>query len=183
MKTKINLDEFLKELSTEGFLCTIETIQNDTTKVKLLPWLSEHEGCNCEASIVINKDLIENVLVTDQIHYCCGRKHKVIEVFFKQNASIKITDLIQMTISKSSNTQRSKGANYYAPHDFYNPATNTNPYGTSSLTCPSGWLPCGPYSCYNPKNMCCCCDPRGNCYIKDNTAGRSCYTVCGGPII
>ena len=59
MKTKITLDEFLEEASNEGFLCTIEPIKNDNTKVKLTPWINDHEGYSCDSAIAISKDLLK----------------------------------------------------------------------------------------------------------------------------
>lgn len=105
METKISLDEFLNEESKESFLCTIEPISKDQTKVKLKPYIDK-QGCGCDSSLTIPKDLIENISVTDKIHTCCGKNHKVVEVFFKEGANLKIEDVWQATIERGKTKQK-----------------------------------------------------------------------------
>ena len=94
MKKKIKVDEFFKDSENGGILCTIEKVKDDNTKVKLTPWINEHIGCSCESSMIIDKNHIDSIVVTDEVHTCCGKRHKVVEAFIKENASIKVTDII-----------------------------------------------------------------------------------------
>ncbi|SDR89524.1 hypothetical protein SAMN05216490_0148 [Mucilaginibacter mallensis] len=170
MKQKITLEEFLNEQTTGNFLCTIELVPGDDTKVKLTPWIDESGGCSCDSSLIVNKNLIESIIPTELRHFCCGKRHKVVEVIFVNDASVKITDLIENAISKAKN-----------PHAHDEPlrgGANTG-HPSRPLGCPQGFQPCG-NGCYNPSNQCCCEDSFGNVSVKDNSNGYSCYNICGG---
>jgi hypothetical protein len=114
MKKTMSLDDFLRENTNENFLCTIEVISKDSEKVKLTPWFDQHEGCNCDAAIIIDKQLIESVSPTDNTHVCCGKKHKVVEVFFKDGASIKIEDIVKEAIEKAGKKKKEHSANLFS---------------------------------------------------------------------
>ncbi len=117
MSNKLSLDDFLKEETPEGFLCTIESVPNENTKVKVTPWVNDQVGCKCESAMTLDKDMIESVVLTDNFHHCCGKKHKVVEALFKEGASIKVTELIRATIEKAHSHPKNSSHNQYNSKD------------------------------------------------------------------
>jgi hypothetical protein len=135
MKTKISLEEFLSEEANETFLCTLEKVADDDTKIKLTPFINEQEGCGCSSALILSKDLIESVSPTENSHLCCGKKHKVVEVFFKEGASIKVEDILKSTIEKASKKKAANSDHHINKQLPYHPFT----YPTEGMIQPFGF--------------------------------------------
>jgi len=176
MKKKISIDDLFVEESNTGFLCTIELVSNDSSKVKLTPWVDEVQGCSCESAIVINKDLIENVIITDDSHTCCGKRHKIVEAFFKDNASIAIKDVLQMAVKRISSGQSPHLHADSSPFSqFQQPNFKNHNRRLSDLQ------PCGSNS-YNPDTQCCCYDQlSGQTFISTRQFSGQSDTCCCDP--
>lgn len=127
MNKKLTLDEFLQEAGGGGYLCLVEPAGKESDKVKLTPWAGDSHGCNCDSAITIDKTLIEGVVQTDHSRLCCGKQLKVVEVIFKETASIKISDVIEMVLTRAATYQQGM------PQPFYEPVP-PSPFPTDAAT-------------------------------------------------
>ena len=100
MKQSISLDDLLAQQSKDEFLCTLETIPNDSSKVKIKPWVDGAQGCRCDSAIIIDRNLIADIFPTEEVHLCCGKKLKVVEVVFKEGASMEVEDIFKMSVER-----------------------------------------------------------------------------------
>ncbi|MEO7313251.1 MAG: hypothetical protein ABIX01_22890 [Chitinophagaceae bacterium] len=125
---KQTLHDFLHaaKLKQSALLATIELADGDEHLITITPFT--HDGGGCGDSFIVSKDAIEWVRQTGQIKYCCGSGHEVIEVGFKEGASISIKEVFQQLSAKARtvnvslpNTSPDGPINPYAPQDFAPP--------------------------------------------------------------
>ncbi len=82
-RERISIDELLaRQIEPPALLVTIEPIDGDDTKLAVTPYSAE-AGCSCGSTLKINKDLVDWVVPTDQLHNCCGKRFVVVEIGFK----------------------------------------------------------------------------------------------------
>ncbi|MEV7526062.1 hypothetical protein [Streptomyces sp. NPDC091371] len=78
-KERISLDDLLAEQST--LRATIERVLGDDDRVTATPFIAG-SGCACAYAITIAKDSIESLSITGEVHDCCGKRLRVVEVEF-----------------------------------------------------------------------------------------------------
>ncbi len=97
--SKQSVSDFLKEEETKetALLATIEAVHGDEHLVTITPFSGE--GCGCHSSLTIPKESIEWVEKTGQIHNCCGSMHAVVQLGFKEGASILLSEVFSQLSS------------------------------------------------------------------------------------
>lgn len=102
-KNTISVDDFLNQSQSESsqFLALVEENKADPSKVKVTPYLSDKK-CGCSGSLLINKDAIENLELTDLSHLCCGKNHKVVKINFKEGYTISLEDVFKQYLENSN---------------------------------------------------------------------------------
>ena len=63
----LQIDEFLAKQSIETIQATIEPVKDEPTKVTVTPF-AEGVGCSCHLAVTIQKDLIDHVIPTGEVH-------------------------------------------------------------------------------------------------------------------
>jgi hypothetical protein len=96
---KFKIDEFLEEQDKAQFLATIEPVREDAKLVKITPWRPAG-GCMCHASMKIPKEAVVSVSPTGDIHLCCGKSLKVVEVEISEAKTIPVSHVIAQMMSK-----------------------------------------------------------------------------------
>jgi hypothetical protein len=82
----ITLDALLEGQEEAGsLLATVEPIPDDTSRVRVTPFVPER-GCSCEQVITVAKDDIKALYTTDDVHWCCGKRLSVVEVEFANDS-------------------------------------------------------------------------------------------------
>jgi hypothetical protein len=100
----MSVDELLTSQTKSPVLATIEAVEGDQELVKLTPW-APSTGCLCESGIKVPKYTIDSVQRTGQRHICCGRVHDVVEVNFRDEATLRVSEVFrQLAASASSPT-------------------------------------------------------------------------------
>lgn len=166
----MKLDEFLAEQGAGVITATLEPIPNRPDHIKLTPWRGGL-GCLCQYSIEIPKTAIRSVRPTGDLHDCCGKLLRVVEVMFNPNASLTLDEVMgQMMKNMTTHSEA------HQPHPteagaqlHWAPADPNDPSMTSAMTdfgapsparrpCQIGQLPCRGSCgerCYNPGNSHC----------------------------
>lgn len=117
-KEEMSLDSLLKIQSRDVNLVTIEPILDQDSLVKITPW-DEEFGCNCEYSFVVDKSKIDKIYKTEYTHRCCGKNLQVVEIVFVENATLKISDLLQQQSEKSKSKKSFDSESYrYNQEDY-----------------------------------------------------------------
>ena len=90
---KQSLHDFLHEekIKQSALLATIELVHDDDHLISISPFTNDESGCN--NSFIVRKENVEWVKKTGQVHYCCGNQHDVVEIGFKEGASISLKEL------------------------------------------------------------------------------------------
>ena len=92
--SKQGLDEFLKTPPpATSFIATVESVSADE-RVKVTPWVDNQ--CRCEAALTIAKSAIAAVTPTGDVHSCCGKHQRVVEVEFTKEGAILASVFEQM---------------------------------------------------------------------------------------
>lgn len=138
---KKGLEEFLLEQDQKStsILGTLKQSDLDKDKVIFTPYF-EGTG-NCSNSITISKELIDSVLPTDKKVLCCGKSLTLVEVFFKDGASLSLKEVLgsmmkMQIISSKSQPQKNNFHNFNAPHGLkpsienFRMSPTTNALGT-----------------------------------------------------
>lgn len=89
---KLSLDELFTMQSRPTSRFTIAQVEN-TDRVKITPWVADG-GCLCRLAFELAKDAIDHVVPTGNVHACCGKVFQVVEVHFKQDYSVPITEVL-----------------------------------------------------------------------------------------
>lgn len=89
----IPLDEFFSRQKQALFLATVEPTDNNEV-VKVTP-VVKGVGCTCGTSIKVAKSSVESVVPTGERHLCCGKNLLVVEIKFKDGASVPIEDFFE----------------------------------------------------------------------------------------
>jgi hypothetical protein len=90
---KMTVDELFAEQSKSmsQLTATIEPVEN-TSNVKVTPW-TPNGGCHCHLAIEISKTDLSGVTPTGDVHVCCGKTLKVVELHFKDDQTIRLADV------------------------------------------------------------------------------------------
>lgn len=200
-KTKeLSIEEIFSEQSKVVFTATIEKTEDDDF-VKVTPY-SPDAGCQCGSSLKIPSSAIERIVSTGLMHRCCGKRLIVVEIYFKKDASIPISEvLLQKSASMlSEKYDGGHGAGVqspFAPNVYHQPQgfPQYQAHGLSSpwymdagcnarpqIVCPFGYYPCKGRCgerCYNPSAGETCRDGYvcGFGYLQ---CGCSCYNPAAG---
>lgn len=102
----LTLDELLESQSKVTVVATIEAIPGHTEKVKVTPWLKD-QGCMCGVSVNISKTAIQSIRPTGDVHFCCGKSLKVVEITFTESKDIDIPELIAGLVASVRKTTAS----------------------------------------------------------------------------
>jgi hypothetical protein len=100
METKINLTEFLTAQEIPSYLCIIKPIPNEPDKVRMTRYLEKQQTLEFMQYADLNKDLIDFVKATEYFHFIEDKKYEVVEVFFKENATVSVADFINISWRK-----------------------------------------------------------------------------------
>lgn len=94
METKITLDNFLKEQEKPSYLCIISSEKNQPNKINLIRWLDNIKRCDFLQRVVVDIDLVDHINPTEDFYYYGDKKHTVVEVIFKENATVPVQELM-----------------------------------------------------------------------------------------
>jgi len=111
-KERISIDELLAEQSAPApLLATVEKVQDKDDRVKVTPW-TRAGGCKCHLALNIKKSSIEGATPTDDVHICCGKALKIVELHFTQNDNIALQDLFEQLAeaAKKSGSEHARRA-------------------------------------------------------------------------
>jgi hypothetical protein len=189
---KLSLEDFLAKQSAGNLLATIEIVPDDPDKVKVTPWIV-NVGCLCAHSMIVDRDQIASVTTTGMTHPCCGKNLLVVEIEFKEGASLAASEVFGQLLKAASKKEGHGSESAVPALAMGRPQAfggHVGPFGfqgfqamhrrtfpmlmPSDVTCPPGATPCTGGCCYG----CCCCDNYGNCSCKSNPMGYSCYNIC-----
>jgi hypothetical protein len=95
---EMSLDALLAEQQRPMVIGTIEPVPAEPAVVKITPWV-EGRGCLCQFSFKVPKDAVQSVRPTGQVHHCCGKTLRVVEVKFKEDASITVGELFAQVMN------------------------------------------------------------------------------------
>jgi hypothetical protein len=199
MRNKLSIDELFQEQSKNHFLATVEPIEDSKDLVKVTPWL-KGEGCLCGYTFNIEKDKIESVEPTGDKHYCCDKSLLVVEITFKEKATITFNHLFQTLLGnikkKHSEHHHMQPQHYYPQHEqfqhaqlYHNQQLSNETY--VNLNCPPGSMPisCGGATfCASVGSSCCngmICSPGQSCLSCGGgfTCAQRGSTCCTGGVI
>lgn len=165
MPEAIKLDDFLKR-QKETNKVTIEPVEGDEKLIKVTPW-SKSGGCSCSRSIKVPKDAVKSVLPTGEEHLCCGKMLLVATVEFKDEHSLKLSDVLnQLSHNESEHhhKQPAAQANFQMPgpmvsglsapnQPFNNGPAFTFPCGVDGLRCAYNGSCNPPWGCYDQRGL------------------------------
>lgn len=97
---RFSIDELLSEQSNPSFQATIEKVEGKDDLVKVTPWTAS-AGCLCHLAINIPKASLDGATPTGDMHVCCGKSLKVVELHFGKEHTITLEDLFQQIHTKS----------------------------------------------------------------------------------
>ena len=173
MENTFSIDEFLSRKPTKPkFLATLEKSRNDDSKIIIKQYFDNEESCSCDRSFEIDKNLIKEVIMTEITKKCCGGIHNIVEVVFVENFNLGFDGFITI-LNKFTSELNKKSIN----ENFK--INQLSPLEREEGNCYPGWRQCdprNPYDCYNPKDSCCCYDPRFGNYSIRGLNGNCGYT-------
>ena len=97
------VEDILSEQSRRPLFVTMKAVEDNPETVKITPWTSSG-GCHCGLSVEVPKDSIEDVAPSNERHVCCGESFIVVEVEFKEGASISLNELTRQLGSAAAQT-------------------------------------------------------------------------------
>ena len=112
MSERFSLDELLSFQSTATTVATVEAVDDESDSVKVTPWV-RGTGCLCHLALKLPKAAIDYVSPTGDVHYCCGKSLRVVEIHFADEGSISLRALFGQ-IMESAHGQQQQGQ--HAPH-------------------------------------------------------------------
>jgi len=82
-RAKVTLHDHLATQAAQAdqFLATVEGLPNQ--RVRVTPW-GAAGGCLCELAFVVEEAAIHELAYTGDLHGCCGKQLKVVEVTFTE---------------------------------------------------------------------------------------------------
>jgi hypothetical protein len=111
---RMSVDQLLEVQAHQPFKGTIEAMDGSPETVKLTPWLPR-AGCLCDMSVAIPAASIDSLIATDDVHLCCGKSLRVVEVGFVEGATIPVKDLFdQISARALAAAQRMEQRQQYA---------------------------------------------------------------------
>ena len=75
---------------------SIEYLASNSKKVKITPLIKDQ--CGCDHSLYVDESIIACVENTAESHYCCGKMHSIVQIYFKEGATIPVADAIHHVI-------------------------------------------------------------------------------------
>jgi hypothetical protein len=105
MADKITVDELFAEQSksVSQLKATVEPIE-DSANVKVTPW-TPNGGCHCHLAIEIPKSDLSGVTPSGEVHVCCGKTLRVVELHFRDDKTIRLADLFAQLARNVSEKQ------------------------------------------------------------------------------
>jgi hypothetical protein len=101
-KEKISIEELL---TRQGGLRRRATIKLDSDdRVTVTPVVAGG-GCACAQAVVVDKADIEGVVLTDEVHDCCGERLSVVEVTFVNET---VTDIFRQLSEAAARRSQSR---------------------------------------------------------------------------
>jgi len=110
----MKIDEFIANQSASANTASIEAIDGKPEFVKVTPW-SRTSGCLCHLALEVRKSSLDSITPTGDVHICCGKMLKVVELHFKKGETIAIEDVfgqIQKSAAKFASPQTSAPPDY-----------------------------------------------------------------------
>ena len=90
--SKISVDQFLQNESKPAFVATVEPVDGHDDLIKVTPW-AEASGCLCGHAVNIKKSALDGVTLTGDVHRCCGKSLKVVELHFKKGETLPLEEI------------------------------------------------------------------------------------------
>src|SRR6185295_5329002 len=145
MAEKMALDDLLAAQSKESCIATVEPVKDEPDMVKITPW-AKGVGCLCHLALKIPKAAIESVTPTGDIHYCCGKTLRVVEVQFREDSVISLTDLFAQVMQAAQGSQQGEEPRPFdwrgaAPGAFPLPAAASQPMMPGIMEMPTAAAP------------------------------------------
>lgn len=177
----------------------MEAVPDKPDQVKMTPWQPQ-QGCLCHLSLVLPKSAIESVTPTGQKHPCCGKVLLVVEVKFKEGATLELRTIFDQLHSHASHPHRGS-EEHTRPFDFgghSGMAPDRSLIQTGDFRYLCGGRPCPPRNvcvscndrefCASPGTSCCgqgLCGPGSTCLTCGDQPPRcaSRRSFCCGPYI
>lgn len=100
MKNEIKINDFLKQQESTNYLCIITIEKNSSNRVRLIRWIENRKKCDFSQYVIIDMDLIDFIYPTGYSCFVGDKKYTVVEVVFKQNTTVPLTDLLDLAWRK-----------------------------------------------------------------------------------
>ena len=94
MKNEIKINDFLKQQESTCYLCVIMVEKNSPEKLRLYRWMEHKKKCDFSQYVIIDMDQIDSIYPTIHSCFIAEKKYAVVEVVFKADAKIPLTDLL-----------------------------------------------------------------------------------------
>ncbi|KUJ67122.1 hypothetical protein ACZ90_30225 [Streptomyces albus subsp. albus] len=104
---RVSVDALLER--QDRVLATVEAVPGSDDRVRVTP-LAPGSGCACELGIVIPKDEIGGLIVTDEVRNCCGKRLPVVEVDFANDTVALVFQQLGAAARRSSRSHGSAPA-------------------------------------------------------------------------
>ena len=117
----ISIEELLKEQDNPQLLATVEAVDGKDDTVKVTPW-TRAAGCLCHLAINIKKTSLEGASPTGDIHVCCGKNLKVVELYFKKNETIGLNELFQQMHAKANTARPAEDHSNHSSSAYSHPS-------------------------------------------------------------
>jgi hypothetical protein len=131
----ISLTDFLKEQTSANLVATVEAIPGDAERVKVTPWVPG-PGCLCHLAFTVPQGDIASVRPTGQTHYCCGKNLKVVEITFKEGATMKTSEVFSQMMQAANERPHSHDAASAAMSMPLATAMSMTPDSATACVCP-----------------------------------------------
>lgn len=190
LNKSLSIDELFskQQQQQEQLRATVEPT-DDPLIVKLTPYVSD-SGCLCEGALKVPKSIIESVVPTGDTHLCCGKRLMVVEIHFKKDATIPVTNVFEQMKARSTHPHHIQAyRNSPYTSDFQSLDQIPTPTQRGSLgdvypniVCPFGYQACigrCGESCYSPARGENCANGKV-CPFGYRQCGCQCYNPAAG---
>lgn len=176
----ISLDELLSQQKQAQFIATIESTDNPE-EVKLTTFVP-NVGCLYGTAIKIAKSSIESVVPIGDRHLHCGKNLIVVEIKFKEGASIPIGEFFEQQQAQAAKARHSlHQASMPTTCELAQEHHHASVCG-HHIVCPFGHdAPggrCGAHCCNRSHGE--SCSDSGVCPIRHDHCGCQCYSRVHG---
>jgi hypothetical protein len=120
-KERLSLDALLE--SQGAIRGSVESVPGSSDQVRVTP-VQSGNGCACDRSIVIAKNEIEAVTVTDEVRDCCGKRLPVVEISFANETVASVFQQVHASAVHRRTPPPSPPPGHFAAH----PAVARRPY-------------------------------------------------------